>query len=106
MKEEQLDKIENILLTKLQERLFKEMDCILDRMNKGNDLEEEIKRGLAFNELAKTAVTNGALMAKCADTLYGLPVSATLPLIPPSPAENPVIVDGKRKALLRIPRQE
>jgi hypothetical protein len=96
----------NIMLTGLQERLFRQMDCILDRMNKGDDLEEEIKRGLAFNELAKTAVTNGALMAKCADTLYGLPVASTLPLIPPSPAENPVIVDGKRKALLRIPRPE
>jgi hypothetical protein len=96
----------NNMLPDLQDRLFRQMDYILDRMNKGIDLDEEIKRALAFNELAKTAVTNGALMAKCADTLYGLPVAATLPLIPPSPVENPVIVDGKRKALLRIPRPE
>ena len=93
-----------IFLTDLQRHLFEQMEWVLDRDIKGEDLKEEIQRQLVFNELAKTAVQNAALMAKCADTLYGLPVAAELPLIPPSPAENPVLVDGKRKALLEIPK--
>ena len=94
------------MLTDLQNHLFSMIEKLNDDKLLGSELDEEIKRSLAINELAKTAVTNGALMAKCADTLYGLPVATELPLIPPSPAEKPVIVDGKRKALLEIPKTE
>ena len=91
------------MLTDLQNHLFEMIEKLNDDDLKGEELEEEIKRSVAINELAKTAVTNGALMVKAADILYGLPVSDKLPLIPPSPAENPVIVDGRRKGLLELP---
>ena len=80
------------------------IEKIVDDDLEGEKLEQEMKRAIAFNELARTAVANGALMAKCADTLYGLPVSDKLPLIPPSPVEEPMLIDGKRKSLLKIPR--
>jgi len=91
-------------LTDLQSNLFAMMGRLMDV--KDEKLENEIKRQLAFNELAKTAVANGALMAKCADTLYGLPVSDKVHLIPPCPAEKPVIVNGKRQSLLAIPQAD
>ena len=93
-------------LVDLQNHLF----CMIEKLNDdsltGEELEQEIKRSLAINELSKTAVTNGALMVRAADTLYGLPVSDDLPLIPKSPAEKPVLVDSKRKSLFEIPRGE
>ena len=92
------------MLTDLQNHIFEMIEKLNDDNLKGEKLEQEIKRSMAINELARTAVANGALMARCADTLYGLPVSDKLPLIPPSPAEEPALVDGKRRSLLRIPR--
>jgi hypothetical protein len=94
------------LLTDLQNHLFEMIETLNDPALTGDELDQEIKRALAVNEIAKTAVANGALMVKAADTLYGLPVSDQLPLIPPSPAETPVIIDSKRKGLISIPRAE
>jgi len=93
-------------LVDLQNHLFEMIETLNDNKLKGAELEEEIKRSLAINELAKTAVQNGVLMVKAADTLYGLPVSDQLPLIPPSPAAQPKIFDGKRKNLIDIPREK
>jgi hypothetical protein len=92
------------LLTDLQNHLFEMIECLNDNTLTGSELEQEVRRALAINELAKTAITNGALMVKCADILYGLPVSDALPLIPPSPAETPKILTGKKKALIEIPK--
>jgi hypothetical protein len=89
-------------LIDLQNHLFEMIETLNDQELTGDDLDREIKRSLALNELAKTAVTNGALMIKAADTLYGLPVSDSLPLIPPSPAENPSILAGDRRSLISI----
>jgi len=93
-------------LVDLQNHLFMMIETLNDNKLKGAELEEEIKRSLAINELARTAVQNGLLMVKAADTLYGLPVSDQLPLIPPSPAEQPKLFDGKRKSLIDIPREK
>jgi hypothetical protein len=71
----------------------------------GEGLNQEIKRSLAVNELAKTAVANGALMAKCADMLYGIPVSDEVPLIPKAGVET-FIVDNKKKSLIAVPRDD
>ena len=92
------------MLPDLQNHIFSMIEKIIDDDLEGEKFKQEIERAMVFNELARTAVANGALMAKCADTLYGLPVSDKLPLIPPSPAEEPILVDGKRKSLLKIPR--
>jgi len=89
-------------LVDLQNHLFEMIETLNDQDLTGDALEQEIKRSLAINELAKTAVTNGALMVKAADSLYGLPVSDDLPLIPKSPAETPVILSGDRKKLVNI----
>jgi hypothetical protein len=92
-------------LSDLQNHLFEMMEALNDDELEGVKLEQVIKRSLAFNELAKTAVANGALMVKCVDTLYGLPVSDEVPLIPKIEGEA-FIVDGKRKSLLSIPRDD
>ena len=92
------------MLTDLRDHLFEEIEWIKDRELTGEALDEQIKRSLAVNELAKTTVTTAALIAKCADTLYGIPVSSELHLIPPSPAENPAILAGDKKSLLTIPK--
>ena len=92
------------LLTDLQDEIFMMIKRLTNKELKGNALDEEIKRALAFNDMARTAISNGALMIKAADVLYGLPVSEKLPLIPPSPAENPKIFDGKRRSLIDMPK--
>jgi len=91
------------MLTDLQNHLFMMIETLNDPELKDEELDREIKKSLAINELAKTAVANGALMVKAADCLYGLPVSDSLPLIPKSPAESPKIFTGNRKALIDIP---
>ena len=91
-------------LVDLQNHLFELLETINDQDLKGDDLDQEIKRSLAANELAKTMVQNGALMVKAADTLYGLHVSDDLPLIPKSPADKPFIVTGKKQNVLEIPK--
>jgi len=90
-------------LVHLQNHLFEMIETLNDAGLKGDDLKEEINKAMAINELAKTAVHNGLLMVKAADTLYGLPVSDDLPLIPKSPAKEPVLVDSRRKTLLKLP---
>jgi len=91
-------------LIDLQNHLFEMIETLNDRGLKGNKLDQEIKRAIAVNCLAKTAVQNGALMVKAADVLYGLPVSDKLPLIPPSPAEKPQLLTDKKKLLIQIPK--
>ena len=83
-------------LIDLQNHLFEMIETLNDNSLKGEKLDQEIKRSLAINELAKTAVSNGVLMVKAADTLYGLPVSDSLPLIPRSPAEKPHLLADKK----------
>jgi hypothetical protein len=90
-------------LPALQAHLFEMIETLKDPKLKGDSLKQEIERALAVNELARTAVANGALMAKCADILYGIPVSDDVPLIPKAAGET-FLVDGKRKALLALPK--
>jgi hypothetical protein len=95
-------------LSDLQNHLFEMMERLMEYDD--GDLEDEklnrkIKIHIAFNEYAKTAVANGALMAKCVDLLYGIPVSDEVPLIPKIEGET-FIVDKKRKALLSVPRDD
>jgi hypothetical protein len=82
---------------------------MIEKMNDddltGENLEQEIKRSLAINELAKTAITNGVLMVKAADTLYGLPVSDSLPLIPKSPTDNPMFFKKDPRTLIPNPKK-
>jgi hypothetical protein len=92
-------------LIALQDRIFNLFDDLASKNLTGDDLRLEIDRHLALNEIAKTAVTNGALMVKAADTLYGLSVSDELPLIPPSKGESPVILT-KKKALIELPKND
>ena len=92
------------MLTDLRDKLFEQTDWILDRDITGEAFKEEAQRQLIFNEHAKTIIAVNALMIKASDTLYGLPVSEELRIIPPGPAEKPVIADGRRKSLLQIPK--
>lgn len=92
-------------LTDLQNHLFEMIETLNDNSLKGKALEEEIKRALAINDIAKTAVANGALMVKCADLLYGIPVSDDVPLIPKAKGDT-FLVDNKRKALTALPRDD
>ena len=90
-------------LVELQNKLFEAMEWLQDREVEGDKLDEEIKRQLAFNELAKTAVANAALILKCTNDLTGLPASDELPLIPPSPSDNPKYLTGKRDGFIDGP---
>jgi hypothetical protein len=63
-------------LTDLQNHLFEMTESLNDGPLIDKDPDETIKRALALNELAKTVVANGALMAKCADLLYGMTARA------------------------------
>jgi hypothetical protein len=96
------------LLTDLQNHLFEMMERLMEYDEEdleAGKLEGKIKLHLAFNEEAKTAVANGALMVKCVDSLYGIPASDELPLIPKIEGET-FLVDGKRKSLLPVPRND
>jgi hypothetical protein len=92
-------------LTDLQNHLFEIIETLNDNTLEGKELNRVIKRALAINELAKTDVANGALMAKCVDLLYGIPVSDEVPLIPKATGET-FIVDGKRKSLVPVSRDD
>ena len=92
-------------LTDLQNHLFEMIETLNDNTLKEKDLEKEIKRALAINELARKAIANGALMARCADALYGIPVSDEVPLIP-KPSGETFFLDGRRKALIGAPRDD
>ena len=90
-------------LVDLQNYLFTMIKTLNNKELKGEDLKGEISRAIAITEIAKVAITNGALMVKAADTLYGLPVSDDLPLIPKSPVDNPTFFKNDRKALIKNP---
>jgi hypothetical protein len=90
-------------LSDLQNHLFEMIEMLNDTKLKGEKLKEEITRALAVNELAKTAVTNGALMVKCVDLLYGIPVSDEVPLIPKS-KEEVVFINKQKTGLLALPK--
>jgi hypothetical protein len=92
-------------LTDLQNHLFEMIETLNNNKLKGEALEQEIKRSLAINELAKTAVTNGALMVKCIDTLYGIPISDEVPLVPKADGKT-YLVDNKKKSLISVPRDD
>jgi hypothetical protein len=92
-------------LSDLQNHLFEMIETLNDVNLKGEKLKTEIERALAVNELAKTAVANGALMVKCADILYGIPVSDDVPLIPKANGDT-FLVGGNKKQLVQIPRDD
>ena len=73
-------------LIALNNKIFEAMEYIQDREIKGDNLREEIARQLAFNELAKTAVANSALIAKTTGALDQLVdyevIVESLPLLP------------------------
>ena len=91
-------------LIAMQDRIFAQFDKLAEMDLKGDELRLEIDRHLALAEWAKTAIANGALMTKAADTLYGLPVSEELPLIPPSKGNPPVLAMPKKKTLAELPK--
>ena len=91
-------------LVALQNRIFAQFDKLAEMDLKGDEFKQEIDRQLALSEWAKIAVANGALMVKAADTLYGLPVSDELPLIPPSKGDSPVVLT-KKKTLINLPKE-
>jgi hypothetical protein len=91
-------------LTDLQNHLFAAIEKVLDDDLTGEELKEYMERSRVFNELAKTAVANGALMAKCADMLYGIPVSDEVPLIPKSDGDT--YLAGNNKKLITFPRDD
>jgi hypothetical protein len=92
-------------LSDLQNHLFEMIETLNDNSLSDKELDKTIKRALALNELAKTAVANGALMAKCVDLLYGIPVSDEVPLIPKVEGET-FLVDNKKKSLISVPRDD
>jgi hypothetical protein len=92
-------------LSDLQNHLFEMIEILNDINLKGEKLDIEIKRAFAVNELAKTVVANGALMVKCVDVLYGIPVSDDVPLIPKADGET-FLVGNKKKLLTSVPRDD
>ena len=92
-------------LTDLQNHLFEMIETLNDVNLKDEKLDQEIKRALAVNELAKTAVANGALMVKCVDVLYGILVSDDVPLIPKANGDT-FLVGNNKKQLTQIPRDD
>ena len=93
-------------LVDLQNHLFEQMEWMMDRDIDDAALEKEIRRGLALNEMAKTAVANGALIAKCFDTLSGIDdIPDGLPLIPlTNKGKKHVIAENNNKRLLDFPK--
>jgi hypothetical protein len=92
-------------LVDLQNHIFAAIEKLLDDDLKGEELKDYIERSMAFNELAKTAVANGALMVKCADLLYGIPVSDDVPLIPKADGDTYLTGNGKKR-LTKLPRDD
>jgi hypothetical protein len=80
------------------------MEWIQDREIKGEELQEEVTRQLALNELAKTAVANGALMAKVADMYSSVGnIPDDLPLIPVNKTKKTATA-GEKRCLLDFPK--
>ena len=91
-------------LVDLQNHLFSLIEKLDDDDLKGDDLDRTLKKSASLNELAKTAIKNGALMAKCADTLYGIPISNEVPLIPKVNEET--YIANKKGGLIPVPRKD
>jgi len=91
-------------LVDLQNHLFEMIETLNDNSLKGDKLDQEIKRSMALNELAKTAVTNGALMVKAVDVLYGIPVSDDIPLLPKAKGETFLV--NNKKQLTSVPKDD
>ena len=91
-------------LVDLQNHLFEMIETLNDNSLKGDKLDQEIKRSMALNELAKTAVANGALMVKAVDVLYGIPVSDDIPLLPKAKGETFLV--NNKKQLTSVPRDD
>jgi hypothetical protein len=87
------------LLTDLQDHLFEMLEKLNNDFLEGEKLDQEIKRIASMTEVAKVAVTNAALMVKCADSLYGIPVNDLVPLIPKAETEETFIVSKQRDKL-------
>ena len=68
-------------LIDLQNHLFMAIEDLNDPNLEGEKLDQTIRRTAAVNDLAKTAVANGALMVKLMENL-GIPVSDDVPLVP------------------------
>jgi hypothetical protein len=95
-------------LSDLQNHLFEMMERLMEYDEEdleSEKLDRKIKIHMAFNEYAKTAVANGALMVKCVDVLYGIPVSDDVPLIPKTNNDT-FLVDSRKKSLTKIPRDD
>jgi hypothetical protein len=95
-------------LSDLQNHLFEMMERLMEYDEEDLEdgkLDKKLKIHMAFNEHAKTAVANGALMAKCVDLLYGIPVSDDVPLIPKANGDT-FLVGGNKKSLTQIPRDD
>jgi hypothetical protein len=92
-------------LTDLQNHIFASIEKVIDDDLTGDKLKEELDRGLVLNELFKTAIANGALIVKCVDVLYGIPVSDDIPLIPKSNGDT-FLVGNKTKQLTQMPRDD
>jgi hypothetical protein len=92
-------------LSDLQNHIFAEIEKVIDDELTGDKLKEELARSMALNELFKTAVANGALMAKCVDLLYGIPGSDDVPLIPKTNGDT-FLVGNKTKQLTQLPRDD
>jgi hypothetical protein len=90
----------NIDLIALQNKLFEAMEWIQDRELEGEKLQEEVNRQMAFNELAKSAIANGALIAKVASMSEEAgDIPDDLPLIPLVKTKEPVITGKNRKLI-------
>jgi hypothetical protein len=93
-------------LSDLQTHLFELIEDLMDSSDLNDeDMDRKIKHSLAVNEIAKTAVANGSLMAKCVDILYGIPVSDEVPLLPKAEDKTFIVAD-KKKALIAVPRDD
>jgi hypothetical protein len=96
-------------LVDLQNHLFEAIETLSEALKDNTlstaEMDRVVKCSLALNEVAKTAVANGALMAKCVDLLYGIPVSDEVPLIPKAEGEA-FLVDKKKKSLIAVPRDD
>ena len=84
--------------TMIDEDMF-DLDKVSDAV-----FERRIKASLVAIESAKVIVAGGALIGKLCEDVYGIPPHPSLPLIPPSMAEEPVLVSKKRNSLLKIPK--
>ena len=96
-------------LTNLQDHIFEMIEDIKDLIGDeeltDEKLNRKIKIHMTFNEHAKIAIANGALMVKCVDILYGIPVSDDVPLVPKAKGET-FLVGNTTKRLTQVPMDD